>query len=174
MTESTKSQKREWIESIIIAIIIAIVIKAFVFETVLVDGYSMLPTLKDKDRLAVVKIGYLFGVPEYGDIVVFKYPADPSLIFIKRVIGLEGDRVEIKNQRVYVNGAQLEEPYINERPVADFPEVVVPPDTVFVLGDNRNDSRDSRFSDVGFVPLENIRGEAVGRMWPLPPKIINR
>jgi signal peptidase I len=173
MTESTKSQKREWIESIIIAVVIAIIIKSFIFETVLVDGYSMLPTLTNNDRLAVSKIGYMFNGPEHGDIVVFKYPANPKLIFIKRVIGVEGDKVEIKNHKVYVNGTVLDEPYINERPLADFSEVVVPSDTVFVLGDNRNDSRDSRYSDVGFVPRDNIRGEAVARMWPLPPQKIN-
>lgn len=170
MTEGVKSQKKEWLESIIVAIVIAIIIKAFVFETVLVDGHSMLPTLRDRDRLAVVKIGYLFDGPGYGDVVVFRYPADPSLIFIKRVIALEGDRVEIKNHRVYVNGTRLDEPYINEKPIMDYPEAVVPPNTVFVLGDNRNDSRDSRYPDVGFIPIRNIRGQAVGRMWPLPLK----
>lgn len=168
MASGTKSQAREWIESIVIAIVIAIVIKAFVFETVLVEGSSMLPTLKDRDRLAVNRIGYRLGKPEHGDIVVFEYPADPSLIFIKRVIGVEGDRVEIKGHKVYVNGLELDEPYINEKPLGDFPEVVVPPGTVFVLGDNRNDSRDSRYTDVGFIPLENIRGEAFLRMWPMP------
>ncbi len=168
MTSSSKSQTREWIESVVIAVILAIIIKAFVFETVLVDGSSMLPTLKSKDRLAVNKIGYRLDRPQYGDIVVFEYPADPSLIFIKRVIGIEGDRIEVRNHRVYINGTELEEPYVNEKPLGNYPETVVPPDTVFVLGDNRNDSRDSRFADVGFVPLDNIRGEAVIRMWPLP------
>jgi signal peptidase I len=172
MASGTKSQVREWVESIVIAIILAIVIKAFVFETVLVDGSSMLPTLRDRDRLAVNKIGYRLGGPQCGDIVVFEYFADPSLIFIKRVIGVEGDRVEVRDHRVYLNGTELDEPYINERPLGNFPEVVVPPNTVFVLGDNRNDSRDSRFSDVGFVPLDNVRGEAVLRMWPFPPEKI--
>lgn len=173
MTSGSKSQVREWIESIIIAIVLAIVIKAFLFETVLVDGSSMLPTLRDRDRLAVNKIGYRFDGPRYGDIVVFEYPGNPSLIFIKRVIGVEGDRVEVRDHRVYLNGVELDEPYINEKPLGNFSEVVVPPDTVFVLGDNRNDSRDSRFSDVGFIPLENIRGEAVLRIWPLPPERIH-
>ncbi|MGI6697957.1 MAG: signal peptidase I [Clostridiales bacterium] len=173
MTSGAKSQAREWLESIVIAVVIAIVIKAFVFETVLVEGSSMLPTLKDSDRLAVNKIGYLLGKPEHGDIVVFEYPSDPSLIFIKRVIAVEGDSVEIKDHRVYVNGTELEEPYISEKPLGDFPEVVVPPNTVFVLGDNRNDSRDSRYADVGFIPLKNIRGEAVFRLWPVPPTIID-
>ncbi len=168
MASSSKSQGREWIESIIIALILAVIIKAFIFETVLVDGSSMMPTLRDRDRLAVNKIGYRLDGPRHGDIVVFKYPADPSLIFIKRVIGTEGDRVEVRNHRVYINGVELNEPYINERPLGDYSEVVVPRGTVFVMGDNRNDSRDSRFADVGFVPLDNIRGEAIIRMWPLP------
>ena len=74
---------------------------------------------------------------------------------------------------MYVNGIELDEPYINERPLGDFPEVVVPPGTVFVLGDNRNDSRDSRYADVGFIPLKSIRGEAFLRMWPMPPQKID-
>lgn len=168
LKEKTKGEIREWIESIFIPVIIAIVIKAFIFETILVDGYSMLPTLKDRDRLAVNKVGYHIGEPERGDIIVFKYPADPKLIFIKRVIGVEGDRVEIKNHRVYVNGEELEEDYILEKPLGDYPEVVVPENTVFVLGDNRNDSRDSRYPDVGFIPLKYIRGKAIARIWPLP------
>ena len=99
MTSGTKNQVKEWLESIIIAVVIAVVIKTFMFETVLVEGSSMLPTLKDSDRLAVNKIGYLIGRPQHGDIVVFEYPADPSLVFIKRVIGVQGDRVEIRDLR---------------------------------------------------------------------------
>lgn len=172
MASGSKSRFREWIESIAIAIVLTVIIKAFLFETVLVDGSSMLPTLKDRDRLTVNKLGYRFDGPRHGDIVVFEYPADSSLIFIKRVIATAGDSIEVRDHKVFLNGVELDEDYINERPVMDYPEVSVPQNTVFVLGDNRNDSRDSRFADVGFVPLRNIRGEAVFRIWPLPPAMI--
>lgn len=173
MEGKKKGEIREWIESIFIAVIIAIAIKAFIFETILVDGYSMLPTLHDRDRLAVNKIGYHIGEPARGDIVVFKYPGDPKLIFIKRVIGIEGDRVEIKNHRVIVNGEELEEDYIMEMTLGDYPEAVVPKGRVFVLGDNRNDSRDSRYPDVGFISVKNIRGKAFARIWPVPMELID-
>lgn len=172
MKESAGREAREWIESILVALVIAVIIKAFIFETILVDGHSMLPTLKHRDRLAVNKIEYRLGEPNRGDIVVFRYPANHKLIFIKRVIGIEGDRVQIMDHEVFVNGQRLSEDYIKEKPLADYPETVVPKDTVFVLGDNRNDSRDSRYSDVGFIPIENIRGKAMARIWPLPPKRI--
>jgi signal peptidase I len=172
LNDNTGREAREWIESILIALVIAVVIKAFLFETILVDGYSMLPTLNHRDRLAVNKIEYRLSRPDRGDIVVFRYPANRKLIFIKRVIGIEGDRVQIKDHEVIVNGQRLSEDYIKEKPLADYPETIVPKNTVFVLGDNRNDSRDSRYSDVGFIPLKNIRGKAIARIWPLPPERI--
>lgn len=173
MDEKGKSQLREWVESIIIAVIIAIVIKAYFFEMIQVEGNSMLPTLHHGERLIVNKIGYRLGKPERGDIIIFKYPADPSLIFIKRVIAVEGDTVEIRNHKVYVNGNQLSEPYILSETLSEYPLTKVPDDTVFVLGDNRNYSRDSRYPDVGFVPIKNIKGEAVVKLWPPPPEKIN-
>ncbi len=168
MTGNAKSQTREWIESIIFAIIIAIAIKAFFVETIQVEGSSMVPTLHDRERLMVNKIGYIIDQPEHGDIVIFKYPSDTSLTFIKRVIALEGDTVEIKGHEVYVNGQKLDEPYILEKTMGEFPAAKVPENTVFVLGDNRNYSKDSRYPDVGFVPLKYVKGKAVLRLWPLP------
>jgi len=173
MAQKNKSQLREWIECIFIAVVIAIVIKAFFIETIQVDGSSMVPTLLDGERLIVNKIGYTIGQPDRGDIVIFKYPADPSLTFIKRIIGIEGDTVEIKDHKVFVNGQELDEPYIMEKTLSDYPAACVPENTVFVLGDNRNYSKDSRYPDVGFVPLKNVKGEAFFRIWPFPPQNIN-
>lgn len=174
MMRRNKSQLREWIESIIIAVIIALVIKAFFIETIQVDGSSMLPTLNNGERLVVNKIGYILGKPEKGDIVIFKYPANPSLIFIKRIIGVSGDTVEIRNHKVFVNGYELDETYIMEKTIANYPAATVPENTVFVLGDNRNYSKDSRYPDVGFVPLKNVKGEAFIKIWPLPIQKINQ
>ncbi|AYD40049.1 signal peptidase I [Clostridium fermenticellae] len=153
-------------KSIIIAIIAAFLIITFVFETVSVDGHSMDPTLNNKDRLIVEKVSYYFRAPKKGDIVVIKYPANPKEKFIKRVIGIGGDRIKIQDNKLYINDVEQDEPYILEKTMADFNEVTVPQNTVFVLGDNRNNSRDSRFSDVGFVDYKMIVGRAALRIFP--------
>ena len=125
------------------------------------------PTLQDGERLIVNKFTYKFRSPRTGEIIVFKYPGDPSKKFIKRVIGEPGDSVSIQDSKVYVNGRALDEPYILEKMDSDYEYVTVPEGTIFVLGDNRNGSRDSRYSDVGFVPLENVVGRANFIFWPL-------
>ncbi len=129
----------------------------------------MLPTLENGQRLLVDRLTYRFREPQRGDIVVFRYPANPSQHFIKRVIGVPGDEVYIARGTVFVNGVALQEDYINGpmftgRP---FGPVVVEPGTYFVLGDNRNNSEDSRDRRVGLVPRQNIIGRAVWRYWPL-------
>lgn len=156
----------EILKSVIIAIIAALLIMAFVFETVSVDGYSMNPTLNHKDRLIVEKVTYYFHKPQAGDIVVIKYPADIKEKFIKRVVAVPGDKVKIENNMLYINNKAKEEKYILEHKMNDFQEVTIPNDTIFVLGDNRNNSRDSRFEDVGFVSTKLVVGKAVFRLYP--------
>jgi len=162
----------EFIKSVIIALVMALLIITFIFQTVSVDGSSMFPTLKNKDRLILEKVTYYFRKPKIGDIVVFKYPSDKTQKFIKRVIGTEGDTIKILDHKVYVNDKQLEETgYIYEEMASpndiNFKDgVKVPKGTIFVLGDNRNNSRDSRFSDVGFIPLKLVLGRAVFRLFP--------
>jgi signal peptidase I, bacterial type len=153
-------------KSMIIAIIAAFLIITFVFETVSVDGHSMDPTLNHKDRLIVEKVSYYFRAPKPGDIVVIKYPADPKEKFIKRVIAVGGDRVRIENNKLYINDVPKNEPYILEKTMNDFNQVTIPQNTVFVLGDNRNNSRDSRYSDVGFVDYNMVVGRAALRIYP--------
>ncbi|BAH06354.1 hypothetical protein CKR_1303 [Clostridium kluyveri NBRC 12016] len=164
-----RSVLKELIElgkSVVIAIIAAFLIITFVFETVSVDGHSMDPTLNNKDRLIVEKVSYYFRAPKTGDIVVIKYPANPKEKFIKRVIGVGGDRIKIENGNLYVNDVLKKESYILEPMLGDFDEVTVPENTVFVMGDNRNNSRDSRFSDVGFVDYKMVVGRAALRIYP--------
>ncbi|MGE5629389.1 MAG: signal peptidase I [Solirubrobacterales bacterium] len=156
----------EILKSVIIAIVAAFLIITFIFETVSVDGYSMNPTLNNKDRLIVEKVTYYFSAPKPGDIVVIKYPADPKEKFIKRVVAVGGDKVKIENSTLYINGKEKQENYILEKTMADYPEVTVPEGTIFVMGDNRNNSRDSRFEDVGFVKLNMVVGKAVLRIYP--------
>ncbi|ERI92892.1 signal peptidase I [Clostridiales bacterium oral taxon 876 str. F0540] len=157
----------ELAKSVIIAIVAAVLIITFVFETVSVDGLSMFPTLDNKDRLIVEKVSYYFRNPKVDDIVVLKYPADIREKFIKRVVAISGDKVKIEDNRLYINGVEKKEPYLNEKFInGTFNEVTVPENTVFVLGDNRNNSRDSRFPDVGFVNKKLIVGRAVLRLYP--------
>ena len=125
----------------------------------------MLPTLKPGDRIFANKFIYRFREPRRQEIIVFKWPVDPKRRFIKRLIGLPGDRVKIVEGQVYVNDKPLEEDYTLERSYTDFPEVKVPKGHYFMLGDNRNNSEDSRFW--GFVPQENIVGKAFVIFWPL-------
>lgn len=128
------SEAREWIQSIIIAVVLAFVIKMFLFDFVLVQGSSMHPTLENGDRLIINKIEYRLGEPDYGDIVILNYSS--SVEYVKRVIAKGGDNIAIKDQVVYVNGEPIDEPYVNTDPYGDFPEVTVPEGTYFVMGDN--------------------------------------
>jgi signal peptidase I len=162
----------ELIKSVVIAAIAAFLIVTFIFRPVAVDGNSMYPTLHSEDRLIIEKVTYYFRKPVANDIVVFNYPANPKEQFIKRVIAVGGDRLKIHDHKVYVNGKVLVEPYIFEKMNAIIDqnyenEVVVPKGTIFVMGDNRNDSRDSRYSDVGFVDLKQLIGKTFVRIFPL-------
>jgi signal peptidase I len=132
---------------------------------VLVEGFSMRPTLDDQQYVLVNKIAYRSTLPEYGDIIVFHFPVDPGQDFIKRVIGLPGDEVIIRDGTVILNGYSLNEPYI-AAPPAYIGQWTVPPGELFVLGDNRNNSSDSH--SWGPVPLENVVGKAIFVYWPPP------
>lgn len=158
----------EWLESIAISIFIVILVFTFVFRIVIVDGSSMVPTLEDGQRLV---ISHLFYTPKQGDIVVVNSKGLNKTI-IKRVIATEGQTVDINFDKhtVTVDGKTLDEPYINE-PTArndggnNYP-LVVPKNTIFVMGDNRNNSTDSRNSLVGFIPIDDVLGKAVFRIYP--------
>lgn len=158
---------KDWVISILIAIVLAFFIRYFIVELYMVEGPSMRPTLVNGERLIVNKFIYRFKEPERGEVLVFRYPRDPNRDFIKRVIAVAGDTVEIKDGRVFLNGQLLNEPYILERIKGSYPMATVPKGHIYVMGDNRNNSEDSRFKDVGFVPLELIKGKAVTVFWPL-------
>jgi signal peptidase I len=163
---STRRAIREIAETVLIAVVLAFVVRGFVVETFVVLGPSMEPTLHDLERLFVNKLIYRMHAPRHGDIVVFAYPRDPHRDFIKRVIGLPGETVEIRDGRVYINGQYQEEPYIAYPDnFTNYGQVKVPDGNVFVLGDNRRNSEDSRY--FGFVPLANIRGRAFLIYWPI-------
>ena len=163
---SLVQEVRGWVKDIFFAVLTAILIVLFVVQPVKVEGTSMAPKLEPQDRLFVNKFVYYFSDIKRGDIVVFWYPQDHTKSFIKRVIGLPGDTVEIRSGVVFVNGEKLSEPYLPQEPdYKSYPPEVVPPHNYFVLGDHRSSSNDSR--DWGSVPKQNIFGEAMFRYWPL-------
>ncbi len=161
-----KSELREYAESFAIAIVLALFIIFFVAQSFLVQGSSMEPSLHDGERLLVDKVTYRFREPRRGEVVVFAYPKDPRRKFIKRIIGLPGDVVEIRNRQLFVNGEPVEEGYIRGPMYQPFGPYTVPEGAVWVLGDNRNNSEDSRFADVGPVPFERLVGRALIIYWP--------
>ena len=161
-----KARIREYVEALVIAGALAAFIITFVAQSFLVQGSSMEPTLVDGQRLLVDKITYRLREPRRGEIIVFHYPADPRRKFIKRVIGLPGDEVLIAGQRLILNGRPVEEPYVLGPMRGVFGPMTVPPGHVFVLGDNRNNSDDSRYPDVGPVPMELVVGLARLAYWP--------
>lgn len=172
---------KEWLKSLVIALILALFIRTFFVQAYKIPSGSMIPSLLIGDYLLVNKIAfglrnpfkddfiYRWQTPKRQEIVVFTYPVDKKLDFIKRVIGLPGDTVEIINKKVYVNGKPLDEPYVQFTdkeiypkelsPRDNFGPVKVPEGHIFVLGDNRDQSYDSRFW--GFVPLHSIKGKAL-------------
>ena len=164
MKQKVGSELKEWVKSILLAVVIALVIRFFFFETFLVEGTSMHPTLQHHERLIVNKIVYNFKEPEQGDIIVFNYSFRRD--FIKRIIGLAGDEVEIRNGNLYVNEKLQDEPYIQDQVMYDFGPVVVPHGEIFVLGDNRDNSMDSRDPAVGSISLERVKGKAMLVFWP--------
>lgn len=168
--ENWKRFALDILETIILAVILYLVINA-VSARVRVDGTSMVPTLQNGEYILINKLAYELGQPERGDIIVFSYPDDNGQDLIKRVIGLPGDTVKIENGVVTINGQILEEPYIAQPPIYTG-EWTVPDGSLFVLGDNRNDSRDSH--QWGLLPQENIIGKSVLIYWPPAEwKIIN-
>ncbi len=158
-----------WVRDLFLSVLIAIVVILFLYQPVKVEGTSMQPSLENDERVFINKFVYRFGISEIkrGDTVVFWYPHDTSKSYIKRVIGLPGDRVEVRFGNVYVNGEALVEPYVPDafRDHSSMPEQEIGPDEFFVLGDHRSSSNDSRQGWT--VGRANIYGKAVFAYWPL-------
>jgi signal peptidase I len=158
-----------WFRDLMLSVLIAVLVILFLYRPVKVEGTSMMPSLYDQERLFINQFSYKFGIGEImrGDTVVFWFPEDTTKSYIKRVIGLPGDRVEVDDGYVIVNGRKLVENYVppEYRDDRSYPEHMVPPDEYFVLGDHRVSSNDSRAW--GFVPRNYIYGKAVFVFWPL-------
>lgn len=179
-----KSKARETVETVVVALGLALVTRAAVAEPRYIPSESMLPTLKVQDRLIVEKISNYTQRYQRGDILVFYPPSEthenPSVLadtlkwlgfstspaYIKRVIGLPGETIEVREGKVWINGKALnEQSYIKEPPVYDMPPVKIPPGHFFMMGDNRNNSMDSHVW--GPLPIKNVIGHAAFRFWPL-------
>ena len=173
-----KSKVREYAETLVIALAIALFVRSFVVQAFKIPSSSMEPTLLVGDHILVNK--FLYGIripvigkkvlpfsqPRRGDVIVFIFPNDRSKDFIKRVIGLPGEKIEIRERKIYINDRLIEDPWGKyfppERLINVGPEVV-PPNALFVMGDNRNNSEDSRYW--GFVPLDDVLGKAFVMYW---------
>lgn len=169
-SNSTKKSKKsafvEIIESVVIAVLLAVIIRIFIFQPFWIPSESMVPNLQIGDRIIVSKLNYHFTEPKRGDIMVFKFPRDPSRDFVKRTIGISGDTVEVRNSQLYINGEKVAENYLpNGLQFGEYGPFKVPSDSYFMMGDNRNLSQDSRAW--GVLPKDNIVGKAVLIYWPL-------
>ena len=159
-------EARFWLRDLILAVLLSFIVIVFLYQPVQVEGTSMMPRLENHERIFINKFIYRFEPIARGDIVVFWYPLDSSKSYIKRVVGLPGDRVSIDEGRVYVNGEPLEEPYVPPEYLdhQSYPMVVVAPGHYYVLGDHRESSNDSRVW--GTVDARYIYGKAVFVYWP--------
>jgi signal peptidase I len=167
LTPGILAEFRGWLKDILLAVVIAFLMVVFLYQPVKVEGTSMQPELLDQERIFVNKFVYHFEEIHRGDIVVFWYPKDPSKSFIKRVLGVPGDVVSIREGQVYINGQLVEERYVPQgyQDVDSYPPVRVREGYYYVLGDHRNASNDSR--SWGLVPRKYIYGKAVFRYWPV-------
>ena len=162
-----RRELRSWTRDLAVALALALAIIIFLYQPVKVEGTSMAPLLSDQERIFINKFVYKFEPIERGDVVVFWYPLDRSKSFIKRVVGLPGETIEIRDGRLYVDGRELREPYVPASYLDDsnYPPRKIPPDQYFVMGDHRDSSNDSRM--FGTVPREYIYGKAVFAYWPM-------
>ena len=160
------SEVISWILTILTALAIAFVLRGFVFEIYGVDGQSMTNTLQDHERLFCTKFDYLTGQPERGDVVICHYPGRGNTAFVKRLLGMPGDTVAVRNQHLYVNGKQVEDPeFMGSKPGYTFPEYTLKENEYFVLGDNRGNSNDSH--SVGPLKRDMIIAHVRTVIWPL-------
>lgn len=178
-----KNELWEWIKALLVALIVVLVIRSFIFTPTIVSGPSMLPNFENGERLIVNKFIYYFKEPERGEVIVFHAPEAKD--YIKRVIALPGDTIKVIGDDVYVNGDLIDEPYLTEAIEAanrsgrsynrynfkitaeGIEAATVPEDALFVMGDNRSHSKDSRDDSVGFVPIDEVVGRVDVVFWPL-------
>lgn len=176
MLKTEKSKLRNWIEELVEAFIVVLIIRTFIIQTSMIPTGSMMNTILPHDFILINKFKYRFTQPKRGDIVVFKYPEEPEKDFIKRAIGLSNDKLEIHNKQVLINDELIDEPYKihidnNIYPIeSGIPRdylgpIIIPESNLFVMGDNRDNSKDSRYW--GFLDMKLLKGKPIIRIWPI-------
>ena len=163
---SMKAEIISWIKVILSAVVIALIVDCFIVANAVVPTGSMETTIPAGSRIMGLRLYYRFADPERGDIVIFKYPDDVSVDYLKRIIGLPGETVEIISGKVYIDGELLDEPYLSEEPTGDFGPYEVPEGCYFMLGDNREVSRDSRYWENTYVARDKIIARAFFMYYP--------
>jgi signal peptidase I len=157
----------DWAKYILGAFIIAFLISRFIIVNAYVPTESMVSTIMPKDRVIANRLSYLVKKPQRGDIVVFKFPDNESVAYVKRIIGVPGDTVSVKEGVVYINGNKQDEPYLKEPHSGNYGPFKVPEGRYFMMGDNRDNSRDSRFWENKYVARDKILGKVFVRYFPL-------
>ncbi len=167
---SAKKEIFSWVKVILAALVLSFVLNHYIIVSAEVPTGSMENTVMIGDRIIASRLSYHFHEPKRGDIVVFYFPDDETQRYLKRIIGLPGDTVQIKDGKVYINGSTtpLKEDYLKETPVGDYGPYTVPEDSYFMMGDNRNDSFDSRFWEHTFATKDEFIGKAEFRYFPFP------
>lgn len=163
-----KKELKEWVIALATAFVVGILLTQFVIISAVVPTPSMQDTIQPGDRLIGWRLSYLMERPERGEIVIFKFPDDETQLYVKRVIGLPGETVKVSDGVVYINDQPIEEDYIKEAPLKDGGPWTVPEDSYFMIGDNRNNSFDSRYWENTFVHKDKILGKVLFRYWPNP------
>ncbi len=165
---SVKKEVLSWVMTFVAAILIVVFAQTFLIINAQVPTGSMVNTIQEGDRIFTFRLSYLFDDPQRGDIIVFRYPDNEKERFTKRVIGLPGERVEIRDGKVYINDSEtpLDEPYVNGTPTGNFGPYEVPEDCYFMLGDNRNDSLDARYWQNTYLHKDKILGKVIFSYYP--------
>ncbi len=163
----------EWTATILAAVLVALFINNFIIVNATVPSSSMEKTIMTNDRVIGLRLAYRDSDPERGDIIIFKFPDNEKILYIKRVIGMPGETVEIHNGEVTIDGEILSEPYLTTTTEGDFGPYLVPEGHYFMMGDNRNNSADSRYWNNTYLSRDKIVGKAVLRYWPSVKKLNN-
>lgn len=168
MDSKKKKEIFDWIKVVFTALVVSLILNNYIIATAQVPTGSMENTVMTNDRIIAFRLSYLFEDPQRGDIIVFKYPDDESLNYLKRIIGLPGETIKIIDGKVYINDSSepLNEDYLKEVPIGSYGPYVIPADSYFMMGDNRNTSEDARYWDNTFVRRDKIIGEALLRFYP--------
>lgn len=164
--DAVRKEVISWVKTIVFALLLGIFVNTCVIVNAEIPSASMTNTIKIGDKVIALRLAYLFDEPQKGDIIVFRYPDDETRLFVKRLIGMPGDTVEAKDGNLYINGEIVQEDYIKEQMDSDFPAFKVPEGSYFMMGDNRNDSWDSRYWDHHFLTRDGIVGKVMFQYYP--------